>query len=166
MCGKAKDDIGIGPCLAGWEDDGLPKLNLRLRCCADFEADLESFAFEAGRHGQHDIRKRGRRRHEHVGMGIGIERSASANRIAVSEQQICAEPDESEDGIGAVFQNSSVKVPRATWFQRAGPSGRSATPIAGASRFAAGKFFPMIDPASTAESSTLPPAASKLPVKA
>ena len=91
------------------------KLNVRLRFRADFEADLESFAFEAGRHRQHDIRKRRRRRHEQIGMCIEIERgqrSTSANRIAVSEQQICAEPDESADGIGRVFQNSSVKVPR------------------------------------------------------
>ena len=101
--GKAEDDIGIGPCLAGRGDDGLPKLNVRLRICADFESDLESFAFEAGRHRQHDIRKRRRRRHEQIGMGVKIERGqrgASANRIAVSKQQICAEPDEPADGIG------------------------------------------------------------------
>ena len=50
--------------------------------------------------------------------------------------------------------------------QRAGPSGRSATPIAGASRFAAVRSSPVIDPAGTEGSSTLPPAASKLPVNA
>ena len=88
---------------------------MRLRLCADFEPDLERFAFEAGRHRQHDIGKRGRRRHEQVGMGVEIERgqrSASANRIAVSEQQVCTEPDESADGIGLAFQNSPVEVPR------------------------------------------------------
>src|SRR5262249_6289906 len=62
--GKAKDDISIGSCLAAWENDGLPKLNVRLRFRADLEADLESFAFKAGRHRQYDIRKRRRRRHE------------------------------------------------------------------------------------------------------
>jgi hypothetical protein len=86
---KTQDNIGIGPGLAGWRHDGLPKLNVRLRFCADFESDLERFAFEAGRHRQHDIRKRRRRRHEQIGMGVEIERgqrSTSANRIAVSEQ--------------------------------------------------------------------------------
>jgi len=56
-----------------------------------------------------------RRRHEQIGMGVEVERSqrsASANRIAVSEEQIRAEPDESADGIGRVFQNSPVKVSR------------------------------------------------------
>src|SRR5712692_11297332 len=93
--GKIQDDIGIGPCLAGWRDDGLPKLNVRLRFCADFESDLERFAFEAGRHRQDDIRKRSRRRHEQIGMSVKIERGArstSANRITLSEQQIAAEP--------------------------------------------------------------------------
>ena len=89
--GEAEDEIGIGPCLAGRRNDRLPKLNVRLCFFADFKSDLESFAFEAGRHRQHDIRKRRRRRHEQIGMGVEIERgqrSTSANRIAVSKQQI------------------------------------------------------------------------------
>ena len=45
--GKTQDNIGIGPGLAGWRDDGLPELNVRLRFCADFESDLKRFAFEA-----------------------------------------------------------------------------------------------------------------------
>src|SRR5947208_2264556 len=51
--GKTQDNIGIGAGLAGRRDDGLPKLNARLRLCTDFESDLESFAFEARRHRPH-----------------------------------------------------------------------------------------------------------------
>src|SRR5438874_1974485 len=108
--GKTQDNIGIGAGLAGRRDDGLPKLNARLRLWTDFESDLESFAFEAGRHRQHDIRKRRRRRHEQIGMGVEIEpgqRSTSANRIAVSEQQIRAEPDEAAGGIARAFQDGA-----------------------------------------------------------
>ena len=86
---EAKDDICVGTCLAGRLNDRLPKLNVRLRVCADLESDLERLAFEAGRHGQHDIRKRCRRRHEQIGMGVEIERgqrSPSTNGIALSEQ--------------------------------------------------------------------------------
>jgi hypothetical protein len=81
----------------------MPKLNARLRLCADLESDLESFAFEAGRHRQHDIRKRRRGRHEQISVGVKVERDqcgTTANKIAVSKEQIGAEPDEPADGIG------------------------------------------------------------------
>src|SRR5436305_6003459 len=85
---EAEDDVGVGPCLAGRGNDRLSKLDARLRCCADLESELERFAFEAGRHRQHDIGERRRRRHEQIGVGTEIEcgqRGASANCIALSE---------------------------------------------------------------------------------
>ena len=88
---EVEDEIGVTPCLAGRGNDRLPKLNVRLRIFADLKSDLQSFAFEAGRHRQHDIRKRGRGRHEQIGMGVKIERGergTSANRIAPGKQQI------------------------------------------------------------------------------
>ena len=93
---EAEDEIGVRPCLAGRGNDRLPKLNVRLCIFVDLKSDPQSFAFEAGRHRQHDIRKRCRGRHEQIGMGVKIEcgeRGTSANRIAPSEQQIGAEPD-------------------------------------------------------------------------
>ena len=96
-------------------NDRLPKLNVRLCIFADLKSDLQSFAFEAGRHWQHDIRKRGRGRHEQIGMGVKIERGergTSANRIAPGKQQIGAEPDQSTHWIGDTFQNSVVEVLR------------------------------------------------------
>jgi hypothetical protein len=55
---KAEHDLGVGPRFAGWGDHGRPKLHLRLRLRADFEADLQRFAFEAGCGRQHDVGKR------------------------------------------------------------------------------------------------------------
>ena len=113
--GEVEDEIGVRPCLARRGNDRLPKLNVRLRIFVDLKSDLQSFAFEAGRHRQHDIRKRGRGRHEQIGMGVEIERGergTSANRIAPSEQQIGAEPDQSANRIGDAFQSSAVEVMR------------------------------------------------------
>ena len=46
-------------------------------------------------------------------MGVKIERGERGtppNRVALSEQEIGAEPDESANRIGYTFQNSAVKV--------------------------------------------------------
>src|ERR1700756_3985395 len=56
--GETEDEIGVRPRFTRRGNDRLPKLNVRLRSFADLKSDLQGFAFKAGRHRQHDIRKR------------------------------------------------------------------------------------------------------------
>src|SRR6202166_3046335 len=62
--GEVENEIRVGARRASRGNDRLPKLDVRLCILVDLKSDLQSFAFKAGGHRQHDIRKRGRGRHE------------------------------------------------------------------------------------------------------
>src|SRR5262249_41627234 len=91
------------------------------------------------------------------------ESSAPARRVRLREQHVVAEADQPPYGVGRSFQHKSCVD---TLFHRAGPSGRSAEPIAGDMVFALRRSSPVIDALGIAASNTLPPGASKLPVNA
>jgi hypothetical protein len=106
---EGEDEIGVRPGLAWRSHDSLAKLNMRLRIFVDLKSDFQSFAFKAGCHRQHDIRKRGRGCHEQIGMGVKIERGEggmSPSRVGTSEQQIGAEPNETANRIGRLSRTA------------------------------------------------------------
>ena len=112
---QLEDDLGIGARLAARRDHRPPELNERLRRGAHLEAELEGFALERRRDGQHDVGELRGRIHEDVGVDVKVERrqrGAPTGDVGMRDQKVRAEADQSAHGVRLFVEDRAIELGR------------------------------------------------------